>query len=321
MTAFYRPLNDYDLTVASSNPNAGVTITVNDNTGAPSTTGITQFTRTFKEFSTVTLFAPTTAPNGNIFQAWQKDGVNASTGTIVNVSMNSAHTMTAVYVVPAVYTLTVNSSNPGSGVNITVSPNDNNGASNGAAPFTRSYNQNTNVTLTAPSAAPNGNVFNRWQINGSTVSFSPSYSFFMAGNTTVTAEYATKPFVWLETGTNNAVAVNSVTFLHGPFQILDSHNFSTDGHTRILLLTSDLGLTQANLSDPAVLVVTVQTTTQPVQGWTLPVEAVGPFSGAGLTGSYIVVKLPDGLPTGVQLELRVRLRQTTSDASFITFAP
>src|SRR4029079_14652173 len=109
--------------------------------------------------------------------------------------------------------------------------------------------------------------------------------FFIDTNKTFTAVYATKPFVWLEAGTSNAIAVNSVTFLRGPFQILDPHNFSTDGLTRIIRFTSDLGLTQADLSDPAVLVVTAQTLTVPAQGWTLPVEAVGPYSGAGLTGS------------------------------------
>lgn len=321
LTAVYRPLNDYVLTIGSSNPSSGVPITIspNDNNGFGNGT-TPQFTRTYKENSTVSLTAPATAPDGSIFQAWQVDGQPYAT-RFFNITMIRNITMIAVYAPPATFALTVGSSNPGSGVNITVSPNDKNGFADGPTPFTRSYNQNTNVTLTAPSAAPNGNVFSRWQINALTVSFSPTYGFSMAGNTTVTVEYATKPFVWLETGTSNAVAVNSVTFLHGPFQILDSHNFSTDGHTRILLLTSDLALTQANLSDPAVLVVTVQTTTQPVQGWTLPVEAVGPFSGAGLSGSYIVMKLPDGVPTGAQLELRVRLRQTTSDASYITFAP
>ena len=49
-------------------------------------------------------------------------------------------------------TLTVASSNPNSGVAITVSPNDRNGQGNGSTQFTRSYTSNTVVSLTAPPA-------------------------------------------------------------------------------------------------------------------------------------------------------------------------
>ena len=323
-TAVYGPITTYNLTFKSSNPDSGVDITIspNDNNGAGNgTTSVSGFVRNYNRNTNVFFSAPQNAPNGNLFQKWQRDDGYFETGRFIATTAFANFTWTAVYVVPTTFTLTVNSSNPGTGVNITVSPNDINGAGNGAAPLTRIYNQSTQVFLTAPAAAPNGNVFDRWvKPNGDTASFSRGFDFFMAANTTFTAVYATKPFVWLETGTTNAVALNSVTFLRGPFQILDPHNFSIDGHTRIILFTSDLGLTQADLSDPAVLVVTAQTLTLPVQGWTLPVEAVGPYAGGGLTGSYIVVKLPDGLPTQ-QLELRVRLRQTTSDSSYITIAP
>src|SRR5215204_789848 len=50
-------------------------------------------------------------------------------------------------------TLTVGSTNPASGVSITVSPNDNSGLGGGTTQFTRTYNQNTNVSLTAPATA------------------------------------------------------------------------------------------------------------------------------------------------------------------------
>lgn len=65
----------------------------------------------------------------------------------------------------ATQTLTVASINPGSGVSITVSPNDNSGLGNGVTQFTRTYNRNTMVTLTAPSSAA-GNSFLKWQQNG-----------------------------------------------------------------------------------------------------------------------------------------------------------
>jgi hypothetical protein len=46
-------------------------------------------------------------------------------------------------------TLTVNSSNPSSGVSIAVSPNDNTSQGGGATSFTRTYNSNTVVTLSS----------------------------------------------------------------------------------------------------------------------------------------------------------------------------
>ncbi|MBN2778499.1 MAG: C10 family peptidase, partial [Bacteroidales bacterium] len=59
-------------------------------------------------------------------------------------------------------TLTVNSSNPNSGVEISISPNDNNGQGIGTTQFKRVYDDNTTVTLTAPQTA-SGNTFVKWQ--------------------------------------------------------------------------------------------------------------------------------------------------------------
>ena len=63
------------------------------------------------------------------------------------------------------YTLTVASANPSSGVAVTVSPLDRNGAGNGTTQFTRSYSSGTAVTLTAP-ATSGTNTFQKWQKNG-----------------------------------------------------------------------------------------------------------------------------------------------------------
>ncbi|MGZ5508831.1 MAG: reprolysin-like metallopeptidase, partial [Limisphaerales bacterium] len=117
------------LTVASSNPASGVSITVspNDNNGQGS--GVTQFTRVYNNNTSVNLTAPSTA-GGNNFQKWQRDGVDFTTSLTANLAMDASHTMTAVYV-STTRTLTVASSNPSSGVSITVSPNDNNGQGSG----------------------------------------------------------------------------------------------------------------------------------------------------------------------------------------------
>lgn len=113
----------------------------------------------------------------------------------------------------------------------------------------------------------------------------------------------TAPVIFTEEGTATAAAINSVTFLRGPFKIFDSHNFSLDGHTRIILFTSSLGVTSPPI--PSTLTLSVQ-----ANGVNLPVEKVGPEVN-GMSGSYIIVRLPDGLPTG-NLSLTITLRGLTS---------
>jgi uncharacterized protein (DUF486 family) len=118
-------------------------------------------------------------------------------------------------------TLTVASSNPSSGVSITVSPNDNNGQGGDNTPFARVYNNNTNMSLTAPSTA-GGNTFQKWQLDGVDLQTSLLANFVMDANHTITAVYvppcasaqmtsptnssniqSTTTFAW-NTGTNNA---------------------------------------------------------------------------------------------------------------------
>ena len=114
------------------------------------------------------------------------------------------------------------------------------------------------------------------------------------------------PTIFVEEGTlNQAVALDSVTHVRGPFPILTEHNFSADHHTRVILFTSDLGLSQP---DPSRLTVTAG-------GTFLTIENVGPFTGIpGLAASYIVVRLPDGLPPG-DLSLVVTLNGAASTNS------
>jgi hypothetical protein len=180
----------YNLQVASSNPNSGVSITVipNDNNGQGN--GITQFARTYFENTVVNLTAPATA-SGNNFQKWQQDGIDWATTPATTVPVGTNHTMTAVYVVPPppTRTLTVASSNPNSGVSITVSPNDNNGQSNGITQFTRTYNNNVIVNLTALATA-GGNNFQKWQRDGVDGATTLATAVTMDANHSMTAVYA-----------------------------------------------------------------------------------------------------------------------------------
>ncbi len=89
-------------------------------------------------------------------------------------------------------TLTVASSNPDAGVAITVSPNDNDSSGSGSTQFQRTYNDSTQVTLTAQ-ATSNGNDFQKWQRNGTDYSTNQSISVAMDADYTLTAVYVTPP--------------------------------------------------------------------------------------------------------------------------------
>jgi|GEM_PF-1232687 len=93
---------------------------------------------------------------------------------------------------PPTRTLTVMSSNPSSGVSITVSPNDNNGLGSGVTPFNRVYNNNTNMALTAPSTV-GGNNFKKWQLDGADLTTGLLTNFVMDANHAITAVYGTPP--------------------------------------------------------------------------------------------------------------------------------
>lgn len=233
-----------------------------------------------------------------------------------NAGATGNYSLTLNGAVPATRLLTVASQNPASGVNITVTPNDNGGLGNGTTQFTRTYNHNTTVTLRAAGTTPEGNPFKRWLKNGSHFNSLLDAIVDMTSDTTMTAEYYIKPKIYgEENNPNAAAALNSVTFLRGPFQILDPHNFAADGHTRVIIFTNDLGLTNPPLNDAAVLRVEAS-------GLALPIEAYGPLTGTpGLTGSYIVVRLPDGLPTNTSLQLVVWLFGINSDPKTLTIAP
>lgn len=113
--------------------------------------------------------------------------------------------------------------------------------------------------------------------------------------------------IFVEENTNNAAALNSVTFVRGPFTLTDSFNFSNDHRTRVIFFTSNLNLMSSGPPDQSVLTVRAD-------GILLPIESAGPISLPGLAASYIVVRLPDGLSPGA-LPLTITLRGVTGSNS------
>ena len=188
------------LTVSSVNPSNGVTITVSPGDNNNASDGTSQFQRTYNNGVTVSLTAAGVV-NGNNFQKWQKDGADLTTNASTSVVMDGSHTMTAVYVTPPTRTLTVASANPGSGVSINVSPSDNGNQTDGATQFTRTYNNNTVVNLTAPATA-GGNNFQKWQRDGVDAATTAATSVTMDGSHTMTAVYIAPAPVSINVQTN-----------------------------------------------------------------------------------------------------------------------
>ena len=132
------------------------------------------------------------------------------------------------------------------------------------------------------------------------------------------------PVVFTEEGNGTfAVAVDSVTFVRGPFRLTNDFNLTpSDRATRVILITSNLGMTQADLATPNLLSVHIA-------GYgTLPIENVGPITGVpGLSASYIIVQLPAGLstlnpsPGPNNLTLTVKMGSATSNATILSIAP
>ena len=88
-------------------------------------------------------------------------------------------------------TLQVNTSNPATGVNVTVSPADTLGYGSGTACFTRCYANGTTVTLTAPTSV-NGNTFRKWLRDGVECGTTAAITVNVAADTTLTAVYASQ---------------------------------------------------------------------------------------------------------------------------------
>ncbi|MEO8614597.1 MAG: DUF642 domain-containing protein [Luteolibacter sp.] len=78
-----------------SGPVAGVGVSPPDSNGLAS--GVTSFTRNYQA-GTVVVLTASAGSGGLLFQKWLKDGVDFSTNLMTSVTMETDHTLTAVYV-------------------------------------------------------------------------------------------------------------------------------------------------------------------------------------------------------------------------------
>lgn len=136
------------------------------------------------------------------------------------------------------------------------------------------------------------------------------------------------PVVYVEAGTENnpvpnAVAIDSVTFVRGPFKLTNEWNLTpSDRATRIILFTSNLGMTQADLATGILSIHIAGYGAIPLAN----IENVGPITGVpGLNASYIIVKLPADLPNPSpgpnNLTLTVKMGSAESNATLLSITP
>lgn len=224
------PPTSYTLTVNSIDPSNGVPISVGNLLNNVVSSQSTSFTNTYSAGTTVLLTAPATV-GSDTFTSWS--GCSSVSGMTCTVTLNANMTVTVNYGVPPIYLLTVNSSNPSSGVSITASPADNNGKTSGTTGFALSYTAGASVTLVAPYTS-GGNTFSSW--SGCKNASGTSCSVTINANTTVTANYAAPTAYTLTV--NSANPTSGVTISASP-----SDNYGNASGSTSFTLTYESGTT------------------------------------------------------------------------------
>jgi hypothetical protein len=130
---------------------------------------------------------------------------------------------------------------------------------------------------------------------------------------TPTPTPAAAPVLLTEEGTENAAALDSVTFTRGPFTVHTEHNFSADHHTRLLLFASGLDL----LPGEDASAVTARAEDSQGRVFPLTVEHVGRVPGSGWL-TQVVVRLPDELEAAGDVQVSLSLRGAASNKAVIT---
>ena len=125
-----------------------------------------------------------------------------------------------------------------------------------------------------------------------------------------------QPILMTEPSTNKAITLESISFLAGPFHLTTPHNLSDDHRTRITLVTRNVEIIAGENVPPP----TVQAEDPLTNTFSLPVEFVGKIPGAGWL-TQIVVRLPDELTTGGDLQVSVSFRGRRSNRGLISMLP
>jgi hypothetical protein len=259
------------------------TVTVS---GTPAPTGSVVVTSGSYTSSTTTLtsgVAVITIPAGSL--ATGTDTLTATyTPDASSSSTYSSATKTASVTVS--YAVIVNSSNPASGVAITVSPNDVNGHGSGSSPISLAYASGATVTLAAPATAANGNTFSSWAGCSST-SGTPAVNCTLnvTASTTLTANYATPaPTIMVSPAGGNVTIGGSQQFtttVTGGIANTVTWSVAVASGTGSAGTISSAGLYQTPYPAPTTVTITATSTVNTSVSGSTTVTLVAPTTTAG----------------------------------------
>lgn len=119
------------------------------------------------------------------------------------------------------------------------------------------------------------------------------------------------PQLLVTTDTGRAAVLDSVTTHSEPFHILSTHNFATDGHTRITLFLVGVALQPADQA-----FVTVQAEDSQQHLVNLPVESTTRVKNLSWV-SQVTVRLPDTLAAPGDLNVTVTVRGKASNKALL----
>ncbi|MGB6973224.1 MAG: glycoside hydrolase family 44 protein [Terracidiphilus sp.] len=186
---------------------------------------------------------------------------------------------------PTTYTLTVNSTDPATGVAVTITPVDNSGAGSGSTSFIRTYNSGSAITVTAP-ATSGGNRFTSW--SGCTSASTVTCSVTLSANTTVTANYTTPAVSSVTVTPNPASATIGATLqfaaaVAGPAVTDSTVTWSVAANGSALSPgdISSTGLYTTPYPAPASVIVTATSNQDTTVSGTVTVPLTAPAAGNG----------------------------------------
>ena len=121
------------------------------------------------------------------------------------------------------------------------------------------------------------------------------------------------PVIYAEQGSQRAVALDSVTFVRDPFAPGNTHNFSDDHHTRIILFAGNINFNSGETTS----VLTAQA--EALQGSPVPVtvESVNKVPGYDWL-TQVVIRMPDSWPSATDLWVTLKLRGVPSNQAFVS---
>jgi hypothetical protein len=122
------------------------------------------------------------------------------------------------------------------------------------------------------------------------------------------------PTLLTEDGTSRGLALDSVTWTRGPFSMSSSHNFSTDGRTRIMLFAAGVELQPGETA----AIVTAQAEDSQQRTFPLTIEYVGKLPEVNWL-TQVNLRVPDEVSNLAGVMVSIRLRGVTSNKVLINF--